>query len=42
MSAVAERVTDGLAARALLAFGDEPKPGAREALALLRAQGIRT
>ncbi|ODU59180.1 MAG: copper-transporting ATPase [Comamonadaceae bacterium SCN 68-20] len=27
--------------RALLAFGDEPKPGAREALALLRARGVR-
>ena len=26
---------------ALLAFGDEPKPGAREALARLRAQGLR-
>ncbi|WHZ09916.1 MAG: P-type ATPase [Burkholderiaceae bacterium] len=30
------------AVRALLAFGDEPKPGAREALALLRARGLRT
>ncbi|MBS0316538.1 MAG: copper-translocating P-type ATPase [Proteobacteria bacterium] len=29
-------------ARALLAFGDEPKPGAREALAALRARGLRT
>lgn len=28
--------------RALLAFGDEPKPGAKEALAVLRARGIRT
>lgn len=27
---------------ALLAFGDEPKPGAREALAALRARGLRT
>ena len=27
--------------RALLAFGDEPKPGAREALAQLRDQGVR-
>ncbi len=27
---------------ALMAFGDEPKPGAREALAALRSQGIRT
>ncbi|MBS0294045.1 MAG: copper-translocating P-type ATPase [Proteobacteria bacterium] len=41
VSAVAERVTEGLAARALLAFGDEPKPGAREALAGLKAQGVR-
>ncbi|HQQ69638.1 MAG TPA: HAD-IC family P-type ATPase, partial [Alicycliphilus sp.] len=41
VSAVAERVTVGLAARALLAFGDEPKPGAREALARLKAQGVR-
>jgi len=41
VSAVAERVTEGLAARALLAFGDEPKPGAREALAQLKAQGVR-
>jgi Cu+-exporting ATPase len=28
--------------RALLAFGDEPKPGAKEALAALRARGLRT
>ena len=28
--------------RALMAFGDEPKPGAREALASLKARGIRT
>jgi Cu+-exporting ATPase len=27
---------------ALLAFGDEPKPGAKEALATLRARGIKT
>jgi Cu+-exporting ATPase len=26
----------------MLAFGDEPKPGAREALAALKARGIRT
>lgn len=32
----------GLQVRALLAFGDEPKPGAREALAALKARGIRT
>jgi Cu+-exporting ATPase len=42
VSAVAERRAQGLVVRALMAFGDEPKPGAREALALLRAQGIRT
>ncbi len=41
VSAVAERVTDGLAVSALMAFGDEPKPGAREALANLKAQGVR-
>src|SRR5574337_606973 len=41
VSAVAERVTEGLAARALLAFGDEPKPGAREALERLKARGVR-
>jgi len=27
--------------RALMGFGDEPKPGAREALAALRAKGVR-
>ncbi len=42
VSAVAERSAQGLAVRALMAFGDEPKPGAREALAQLRAQGLRT
>jgi Cu+-exporting ATPase len=42
VSAVAERTTQGLAVRALLAFGDEPKPGAAQALAALRAQGIHT
>ena len=42
VSAVAQRVTEGLALRALMAFGDEPKPGAREALARLKARGIRT
>jgi Cu+-exporting ATPase len=42
VSALVERTTDGLTLRALLAFGDEPKPGAREALAALRARGIRT
>ena len=28
--------------RALMAFGDEPKPGAKQALAALRARGIQT
>jgi Cu+-exporting ATPase len=42
VSAMAERTTQGLSLRALLAFGDEPKPGAREALAVLRARGIKT
>ncbi len=42
VSALVERSTDGLTLRALLAFGDEPKPGAKEALAALRARGIRT
>ncbi|MFY3384318.1 heavy metal translocating P-type ATPase [Paracidovorax sp. MALMAid1276] len=42
VSAVAMRVTQGLQLRALMAFGDEPKPGAREALAALKARGIRT
>ena len=39
---MAERTTSGLTLRALLAFGDEPKPGAKEALAALRARGIKT
>ncbi len=42
VSAMVERTTSGLTLRALLAFGDEPKPGAKEALAALRARGIRT
>ncbi len=42
VSAMAERTTAGLTLRALMAFGDEPKPGAKEALAELRARGIRT
>ncbi|WP_029414202.1 heavy metal translocating P-type ATPase [Acidovorax radicis] len=70
VSAVAQRVTEGLSGarppeaadaplggsedtrapslgvhyvlRALMAFGDEPKPGAREALAALKVRGIRT
>ncbi len=42
VSAMVERTTQGLTLRALLAFGDEPKPGAKEALIALRARGIRT
>jgi len=42
VSAMLERTTSGLSLRALMAFGDEPKPGAKEALAALRARGIRT
>jgi Cu+-exporting ATPase len=41
VSAMAERTSDGLALRALMAFGDEPKAGARQALAALRARGIK-
>ncbi len=41
VSAVAQRAENGLAACALMGFGDEPKPGAREALAALRAKGVR-
>ena len=42
VSAMAERTADGLRLRALMAFSDEPKPGARQALADLRARGIKT
>lgn len=42
VSAVVERGPAGLRLRALLGFGDEPKPGAAEALAQLRARGLRT
>ena len=42
VSAVAERGPEGLQMRALLGFGDEPKPGAAQALAELRARGLRT
>jgi Cu+-exporting ATPase len=41
VSVLLQRVTDGLALRALMAFADEPKPGAREALAALRDRGLR-
>ena len=42
VSAMAQRTTAGLTMKALMAFGDEPKPGAKEALALLRQRGIKT
>ncbi|NTV86124.1 MAG: HAD-IC family P-type ATPase, partial [Burkholderiaceae bacterium] len=41
VSAMAERTTEGVSLRALMAFGDEPKPGAQAALAVLRARGIK-
>lgn len=41
LSALVERVTGGLALRAVMAFADEPKPGAADAVALLRARGLR-
>ena len=41
LSALVERVTEGLALRALMAFADEPKPGAAGALARLRSRGVR-
>ena len=41
LSMLVERTTAGLALRALMAFADEPKPEAREALAALRARGLR-
>ena len=40
VSALAERTDQGLVLRALMAFADEPKPGALEALAALRTRGI--
>lgn len=41
VSVLAERTAQGLAPRAVLAFGDEPKPGVQAALAKLRARGLR-
>jgi Cu+-exporting ATPase len=41
LSALAERIGEGFEVRALLAFADEPKPGAAEALQSLRARGLR-
>jgi P-type Cu+ transporter len=42
VSAMAERTEGGVTLLALLAFADEPKPGAKEALATLKARGIQT
>jgi len=43
VSVAAERTGEGAPLlHAVMAFGDEPKPGAREALAALKARGIRT
>jgi Cu+-exporting ATPase len=42
VSALAQRTGDGVVLLALLAFGDEPKAGAKEAVARLRARGIKT
>ena len=41
LSALAERTSTGLQGLLLMAFGDEPKPGAREALGALRARGLK-
>ncbi|TFY97983.1 heavy metal translocating P-type ATPase [Ramlibacter rhizophilus] len=41
VSLLVERVTEGLALRALMAFADEPKPEAAEVLAALRRRGLR-
>ena len=41
VSVLAERTPQGVLALAVLAFGDEPKSGVQEALAKLRARGLR-
>ncbi|MEY2619868.1 MAG: hypothetical protein RL522_2870 [Pseudomonadota bacterium] len=41
LSMLVERTTGGLAVRALMGFADEPKPEAAQALATLRARGLR-
>ena len=41
LSALAERTPAGVQGLLLMAFGDEPKAGAREALAALRARGLQ-
>jgi Cu+-exporting ATPase len=40
VSVLAERTPQGAVALAVLAFGDEPKPGVQDALAKLRARGL--
>jgi len=41
VSVLVERTPDGAIALAVLAFGDEPKPGVQAALVKLRARGLR-
>ena len=41
VSILAERNRDGVSPLAVLAFGDEPKPGVQDALKLLRQRGLR-
>jgi Cu+-exporting ATPase len=41
VSVLVERTAQGLFAHAVLAFGDEPKPGVQAALAQLRERGLR-
>jgi Cu+-exporting ATPase len=41
VSILAERTPQGIVALAVLAFGDEPKPGVHGALVKLRARGLR-
>ncbi len=42
LSVMAERTGQGLVLRALMTFADEAKPGVKQALAALRARGIKT
>ncbi|WP_396430799.1 heavy metal translocating P-type ATPase [Limnohabitans sp.] len=41
VSALAERTASGIQAMLLMAFGDEPKPGAAQALTALRERGLK-
>jgi Cu+-exporting ATPase len=41
VSVLAEKTSAGVQALAVLAFGDEPKPGVEQALRLLRERGLR-